>query len=670
MTQRLFLALCAFLLLVPAACGPGSSGTDAAPPQLDDADGDTIADAHEERADARDSDGDGTPDYQDDDSDNDGVLDRDEAGDADTNTPPIDSDADGIADYLDLDSDDNQIPDSVEGTTDTDGNGIGDWQDPDNDGDSLLDSFELGDGVNNPPDTDGDTVADYMDVDSDGDTVADLHELASDPDQDGQPSYQDLDSDGDCIPDAAEAGDADLSTAPRDSDADAIPDVLELDSDSDGLADGAEDLNCNGLVDAGESSASSADTDGDGATDLIEVTAGTDPQNGTDNPQANGDFVFVVPYEGPTNPNEDDLDFSTNLNIVDVYVLADRSGSMGSEIGSIRTNIQTVANNLTCPPLGNGDPNNCISDLWWGVGTVGYSGTNGQSYTNHLDMQPNPALVTTSLPTTEPAGCCAETLNLGVWSSCSGEGSAAAGCSISTPYASRASCVGSPAGAGGIGFPCFRPNALPVILLATDEAPSQVFTCPGIPESVTAANAIGAKVVGILGSGGVAQVRTDLEAYATGTGAVDANNNNAPLVVQGDNAQAAQAIENGIRLLANGIPLDISAQPSDDPSDSVDAVTSFVDRLETLQLGTAECSNGLTEQDSNNDGFADLYIDVLPGTPVCWRLIPKMNTTVMPTTEPQLFQATIDVYGNDVTLLDARNVYFLVPPVIVDVPID
>jgi hypothetical protein len=636
---------------------------------LPDRDGDTIADDHEGCAAGRDSDSDGTPDCDDLDSDNDGIPDAAEAGDADTHTSPRDADNDDTPDYLDLDSDDNGIDDATEGANDLDGNGVGDFADPDNDGDSLQDVLEIGNNPAAPLDTDSDGIPDLWDVDADSDTILDQHELFDDPDQDGLPSYRDLDSDGDCIPDRFEAGDNVLNTPPRDSDGDSRHDFKDRDSDNDGLADSAEDPNCNGGLDPGETSSTTEDTDSDGVTDMVEVAAGTDPTNAADNPQANGDFVFIVPYEEPADPAQDDLDFSTNLQIMDVYVLVDRSGSMSGEIASIRSNIQTVANNVTCPPLGNGDPSNCIPDVWWGVGTVGYRGTNGQSYSNHLDMQPNPAQITNALPTTEPAGCCVEPTYLATWSTCTGGDAAAGGCSVTTPYPSRTSCTGSPAGSGGIGYPCFRPNALPVILLTTDEAPSVTYNCPTAAIVASAANNIGAKIIGVLGSAPTAQTRPDLEYLATQTGAVDANNGNAPLVVQGDDANAANAIATAIRLLAKGVPLDLEAAPNDDPSDTVNAVEQFISRLETHQLGTAQCTAGLQEEDSNSDGYPDRYRNVLPGTPVCWNLIAKQNTTVPPTDEPQLFRATVEVRGG-VTLLDTRDVFFLVPPQPVDVPIE
>ena len=173
-----------------------------------------------------------------------------------------------------------------------------------------------------------DKTPDYLDTDSDDDTILDKDERAIDPDMDGKMSYVDDDSDGDCVLDANEAGDSDPKTAPVDTDGDDKPDFHDRDSDDDGLADGAEDANCNGMQDGDESSPQDADSDDDGVSDLIEKAAGTNPNDPMDNPQAKGDFVFVVPFEEDPTPKDDDLDFSTSLQQVDVFVLLDRSGSM------------------------------------------------------------------------------------------------------------------------------------------------------------------------------------------------------------------------------------------------------------------------------------------------------------------------------------------------------
>jgi len=57
---------------------------------------------------------------------------------------------------------------------------------------------------------------------------------------------------------------------------------------------------------------------------------------------------------------------------------------------------------------------------------------------------------------------------------------------------------------------------------------------------------------------------------------------------------------------------------------------------------------------------------VTPGAPVCFDILPRMNTTVAPTLVPQVFRAQINVIGDGFTPLDDRVVYFLVPPRIPD----
>ncbi len=664
----LFIASCSFALF---ACGSNPGGGDDEP-GTGDSDGDTISDA-DEGAPGVDTDGDGTPDWQDDDADGDGIPDYREAGDQDPETNPIDSDGDGVPDFRDTDSDNNGRLDGVDGIDDTDSDGRPDFADLDDDGDFINDTVELGDDPANPRDSDDDGIPDFRDTDSDGDRILDLDETVADYDTDGTPNYLDLDSDDDCIPDTLET---DGGSPPPDNDSDNRYDFIDRDSDGDGIPDGTEDANCNGAQDGGETSATNPDSDGDGVSDLVEEAAGTDPLDDNDNPQANGDFVFVMPYQDAPTPMEDDLDFATDLVSLDVYVLIDRSGSMDGEFTSVRDNLSTAIDNLQCPPDGVGTPGSCIPDLWAGMGQVGYAAGTG-AFSNYRDIQPNP--VVSALTRVEPDSCCDEALSFAPWAAITGNGSAAANTSYSCglgTVAARSTCTGSPANLAGyntFGYPCFRQGALPVVLLATDEAPfTATHNCPAWANvGRDAFLARSAKLVGIYGSGSAGTtVETNLGTMATSTGAVDAANANAPLVFDGSNAGAATAIENGIRTLANGVPLDLSAPITDDPGDSVDTLTAFVDHLETLQLGTPACSNMLTDIDTNADTFDDAFVDVRAGTPVCWKLIVKTNTTVPATDQPQLYRATIAVYGDGVTILDTRDVFFLVPPGSFDPPVN
>jgi len=275
-------------------------------PAAPDEDGDGCSDRWEGREDGTDSDGDGTPDYLDDDSDADGVADALECNTRVSGDEPADTDADGTHDFRDDDSDGNGIPDSTEGDTETDTDGDPDFRDTDNDGDTVDDEEEIGGDPAAPADYDGDGTPDYLDTDSDDDTIADLHESVVDTDRD------DDDSDDDGWPDVDEAGDADESTPPADTDMDMVPDFRDPDSDNDGLSDAEEREH--------GTDRTSADTDGDGVTDLVEIAACDgdpscegDPLDGMSSPRTRGDFVFFEPYMMPPMPERDTLDFATDL---------------------------------------------------------------------------------------------------------------------------------------------------------------------------------------------------------------------------------------------------------------------------------------------------------------------------------------------------------------------
>ncbi|TAJ05678.1 gliding motility-associated C-terminal domain-containing protein, partial [Marinilabiliaceae bacterium JC017] len=116
-----------------------------------DSDGDHIPDAIE-TLDIN-TDNDATPDYLDEDSDEDGISDQIEGGMTDPSVKqPTDTDNDGIPDYRDTDSDNDQIPDAEEGTDDCDQDGIPNYRDDFDDCEERLDVPDTfspnGDGIN------------------------------------------------------------------------------------------------------------------------------------------------------------------------------------------------------------------------------------------------------------------------------------------------------------------------------------------------------------------------------------------------------------------------------------------------------------------------------------------------------------------------------------------
>jgi hypothetical protein len=100
------------------------------------------------------------------------VPDATEAGDTELATLPVDTDGDGTPDYLDTDSDGDTVLDGTDNCrlvantpqTDSDGDGVGDACEADSDGDGLSDVIE------------GQLGTDPMDADSDDDGVIDGRE--------------------------------------------------------------------------------------------------------------------------------------------------------------------------------------------------------------------------------------------------------------------------------------------------------------------------------------------------------------------------------------------------------------------------------------------------------------------------------------------------------------
>lgn len=343
----------------------GSTSTPISPAGTD-ADSDGIDDNFEVVPSPIDTDGDGIPDFQDPDSDNDGDLDILEAWDTDNdgvaNTVPsgTDTDGDGLDDAFDnqagfnsttnitnngQDSDD--FPNLDEGLTperdwredgDVDDDGIQDYDDIDDDNDGILDVNE-GRGSNNPNgDEDGDGIQNWNDtnddgnggdgsitsyIDSNGDGLPDVYDV----DNDGIPNHHDPDSDGDGIADLIEAGGVDsdgngiVDGAFTDTDGDGWSNTFDsdnggtaltdVDQDGDGIQNHLDiDADDDGIVDIIESQVSGAlispsglDTDNDGIDDNFD----TDQGNSLSTP-TNTDGVDQPDYLDTNSDNDVDSD--------------------------------------------------------------------------------------------------------------------------------------------------------------------------------------------------------------------------------------------------------------------------------------------------------------------------------------------------------------------------
>ena len=251
----------------------------------------------------------------------------DQNGDS-TPDNPVDTDGDGRPDFQDLDADNDGIHDLVEGSgfdpavVDTNNDGIIDDNGVDADGNGVPDSIDTNGGLpSDPPDTDGDTVPDFRDLDSDNDGLHDLVEGGTvdptvvDTDNDGVLDNPTVDADGDGVPDIGDTdnvtyGDPQIGTVTS-TDGDTIPDFRDLDSDNDSIndidegGDGAADSDGDGIADN-----PTTDSDGDGVPDSIDNAANS---YGDPNPSTPPD----ADTDGTPDAQETDSDDDGTNDIVD-----------------------------------------------------------------------------------------------------------------------------------------------------------------------------------------------------------------------------------------------------------------------------------------------------------------------------------------------------------------
>jgi hypothetical protein len=287
----------------------GSTDTDAdgIPDYMDlDADGDGILDVVEAGHEAADADGDGRVDGA---VGANGLPDAVETS-ADSgaiNYTVRDFDSDGKYDFQDIDSDDDGVSDVIEaGGVDSNGDGLQD-DSADTDGDGVVDSVDVDNSGSALPltNTDGDGNSDYLDIDDDNDGIPTINEDTSgdgnptndDVDGDGTPNYLDLDSDGDGVKDIVEAAGQDSG----------------VDTNNDGMVDSSSDTDVDGLADVfdadngGTSVNPLIDTDGDGMADPYDV-------------DDDGDGIDTINEDtsGDGNPTNDDVDGDGTPNYLDL----------------------------------------------------------------------------------------------------------------------------------------------------------------------------------------------------------------------------------------------------------------------------------------------------------------------------------------------------------------
>jgi hypothetical protein len=498
-------------------------------------------------------------------------------------------------------------------------------------------------------------------TDTDGDTIADQYESTVDSDGDTVPNYLDDDSDGDTIPDSVEAGTSgDICNYPQDSDGDTIPDFLDADSDNDGLLDRDER--------AAGTDPTRPDTDGDTVTDLGEVAYGSDPLDAgsTFDPD---DFFVILPYNDPEQHRQ--LTFGTNLQVADVYFLMDSTGSMDGSIENVVASLAgTIVPGLRAAipdvqmGVGSGnDFNCCSSDPWSSYGDCARTGCDAP-YWHWQDITPDDGLVQTALQQVlnNPRGYGAdspESYAVALWVTASGEGMYDGGAGIPPKECPAQPDEPRPRN----GYPCFRPGALPIVVLVADAPwhngpPSDPypysFATRTYDDAVTAFLNIGARFIGVYVDHGMSEGLEDQQQMAIATGTVDGAGT--PLVSTSADGSVSTDIIDMIGTLANFTPQDVNTTTEDGPTADLYGVDArgFITAITPLQSMPAP-------PEGCRDWDATTFYMVQPGTQVTFDV--TFFNNIFPARDvAAVFEVTIVVLGNGVARLDSRRVIIVVPP--------
>jgi predicted small lipoprotein YifL len=363
--------------------------------------------------------------------------------------------------------------------------------------------------------------------------------------------------------------------------------------------------------------------------------------------------VLLEPDAGPI---ELPLDTQVTLGRADVVFLIDVTGSMSQEIGHIQAELRdTIAPGIQA----------AIPDAQLGVATfadfpVEDCGT-GEDRAYNLVLP-----VTSDLARVQAAVNGIGVSNGGDPPEAQVEAlfQTATGAGLGDFIAPSFGCP-----AGGFGYACFRNDALPVILLFTDDlwhdgpANADPFSiaCPELLRSVTphpysAAVSVlqsrGVRVMGLF-SGLDGTARAEMDRVATDTSAVDASNR--PLVfdigVHGD--ALSSSVISAITTLSNVIRFDIDTVLVDPiPGDGVDP-RMFVQAVTPIR---AEPMDGV----ESIDVAAGTFRQVRTGTRVVFQLTLR-NGSIAPGAGPQVFPLEIVFRGDRRTRVGSTTIDIVIP---------
>ncbi|MBK7401626.1 MAG: hypothetical protein IPJ34_36580 [Myxococcales bacterium] len=673
-----------------------------------------------------DFDGDGVPDFVDFDNDHDsskadksiGLADAAELKD---NTGKyvglVDTDGDGIPDVYDVDSDGDFILDLDDGVTDPDGDKIPAFRDKDSDGDGVPDSCEArgsatptaADVTKPLADTDGDGIPDYLDLDSDNDFLADGKE----------------DLNGDCLVGATET-----NRLKGDTDGDGVGDLGEVallgvaaakDPTTDPYKAGKfffiEPYSVDGSAKPSPASTPLALSTKLNQADVAFAIDTTTSMDGIEANLASSIASKIIPGLAAKIPDlglgvvgyDDALSKPWGDSAGDSFVWFPNGKTTGSDITTTTADAIAAAGKLTKTTPGGSYPEGTVPALWWLL--TGDAMTFVSSSAGTTKSFP----AVTGLTSAQFGGIKFRKSALPILintSDANMHNGLTTGCNVP---------VGTTAISSSL--------CLPIAYASNAASASSIGHSPTISELLTKMNALGAKYIGVSvhgpgGSRSSALDRTldasyyasavDMLYLARGTGAkvppsvlggtaLDCKTSQAgatanpadldgqcPLVfdIGYTGTGLGDTVVNSVVALLDAIKFDVYVQAIPTPSGGVDPVDAFMQSVLPLPAGGTDPVSGKTcvtfpttatadnfvgpKATTGKDSLKETILDLTPGPLYCFSVVPKPNTTVIPTTSAQVFRADLRTHaqrppppagpGGTFVLGADREVLFVVPP--------
>ncbi len=477
---------------------------------------------------------------------------------------------------------------------------------------------------------------------------------------------------------------------PLDTDGDEVADFRDIDSDADGLLDENE-TGC-----PSSTHHLLSDSDADSYSDAAELAVGSDPCDLSSDVFDHVEFFFVLE---PDNVRRAPLSFSTDLQQVDIHFSMDTTNSMGGEIANLQGNIRDEI----IPEIGSDIP-----DAAFGISSYrDFPVSSFGAPTDHpFRLEQRVTLSTSDAQDGANrlvAGGGADGPESG-WEALFqiatglGEASWAAG-EIPAFDPDVDSVEGVADGElGGVGF---REGSLPIVVQITDatsHAPGDygawVDGGHSRGQAVHALNTLAARAIGFV-SGGLS-ARNELVTLAQDTGALvpacafdgacglnqccTGVNGSAQTPVEGVCPLVFTVSETGellsdvgvdaISFLVHGISIEVTTRVIPDPvalAGGLDTSCFIRSVTPTSAVSPGTCAGEPEAVDLYDPvGDLDSFVGVTPGTEVFFDVVASNDGCVEQTLEPQAFDATIEVVGDGVTVLDSLRVTIIIPPLVVE----